>query len=167
MCGIELYKTISQHFAMQELKKKNVRFEHFSCWIMTPWYCGFCLNEHHCFDRKTEQYHFKLCWDVNELKSAISAIKEDTLTPLQRRKIILTLKLSENTDQLTLAVLKTELKRKKQRIGSVFEEAYRKNQYERSQLAHSRKNNSSKTNSRAGVNNDGLNNVKTRHGKRS
>ena len=61
MCVFELYKIISQCFDMFGFKKKNLNFEHFSSLMMIPWYCGFCLNEHQCFDEKDEQYHFKLC----------------------------------------------------------------------------------------------------------
>ena len=73
---------------------------------------------------------------------------------LEKQKIIVNLKLSDNTDRLTLAVLKTELKKKKERNKTAFEDAYRRKQNKKSQLAHSRKTNSSKTkpSPRAGVN---------------
>ena len=159
MCVVELYKIISQCFDMFGFKKKNLNFEHFSSLMMIPWYCGFCLNEHQCFDEKDEQYHFKLCSDINKIKRAIVAIKENTLTPLEKQKIIVNLKLSDNTDRLTLAVLKTELKKKKERNKTAFEDAYRRKQNKKSQLAHSRKTNSSKTkpNPRAGVNDNNFN----------
>ena len=171
MCGIEPYKIFSQHFVMHGFKKNNQNFGHFSCLMMISWYCGICLNEHQCFDRKDEQYHFKLCSEIKNLKSAISAIKEDTLTPLRKQKLIVNLKLSVNTDQLTLSVLKTELKRKKNRIKTAFEDAYRRNQNKKSQLANSRKSNSNKTNSntRVNVNKHGFNDgqIQRQYGKGS
>ena len=152
ICGIEPYKIISQHFAMHGFKKNNLNFGHFSCLMMISWYCGICLNEHQCFERKDEQYHFKLCSEIKKLNSAISAIKEDTLTPLKKQKLIVNLKLSVNTDQLTLSVLKTELKRKNNRIRTAFEDAYRRNQFKKTQFPNSRKCNSNKTNSNTRVN---------------
>ena len=111
MCGFERYKKIvAQYFDMLGFKKKNLNYSHFSFLMMGSWYCGICLNEHQCLDEKDKQYHFKLCGEIVKLKRAISVIKKDTLTPLKKQKIIVNLKLADNTDKLTLADLKTELK---------------------------------------------------------
>ena len=152
MCGIDPYKTISQHFVMQRFKKKNLKSEFFSCLMMISWVCGFCLNEHQCFDEKDEKYHFKLCGDINKLKRAISLVQEDVLTPLQTKKIIVNVKLTDNIEKLTLADLKAELKKKQERIETAFEDAYRRNQHKKSQLVRARKIDSSKTNSNTRVN---------------